>query len=170
MRPLRRHLVVTSVALLALATAKIVSADLAALHRRAEGRPTTAPPAATTSSTVPGADIPPGMRAVRVRVEPAWKLPPGAVVDLLATLDGPGVAGGPAPVVARGAVVLSESSRDRKQDLSGMGENTGEVTVLVTVDTARRVASAAAAGPLALALAPPEDACCTKSRSASSRG
>jgi hypothetical protein len=170
-RPLRRRLVIASVAVLALATAKIVSADLAALHRRAEGRPVPAGPAVTTtSSSVPGADIPPGMRAVRVQVTPAWKLPPGAVVDLLAALDGPGLGGDLAPVVARGAVVLSQSSPDRKQDSSPTGENTGEVTVLVTVDTARRVASAAAAGPLALALAPPEDACCTKSPSASSRG
>lgn len=170
MRPVRRPLVIAAAAVLALVTAKIVAGDLATLHRRAQAPDTSVAPVTTTSSTAPGADIPAGMRAVRVRVEPPWALPPGAVVDLLATFDGPGVAGGRAAVVvARGAVVLSRPSPPREQD-SRSGENGGEVTLLVTVETARRVASAAAAGPLAVALAPPEDACCTKSPSASSRG
>jgi Flp pilus assembly protein CpaB len=95
----------------------------------------------------PGALVPRGMRAVQVAVQPQWRLPPGSVVDVLATGEPPGT-------VAEGAVVLAGD---------------GDVTLLVTVEAARRLASAAAAGPLTLALAPPEDACCTTSSSASSR-
>lgn len=95
----------------------------------------------------PGALVPRGMRAVQVTVHPEWRLPPGSVVDVLATGEPPGT-------VAEGAVVLAGD---------------GDVTLLVTVEAARRLASAAAAGPLTLALAPPEDACCTTSSSASSR-
>jgi Flp pilus assembly protein CpaB len=102
--------------------------------------------------------VPPGMRAVRVHVEPEWRLPAGSVVDVLAGGDPAGLLPGaePARTVAEGAIVLAGAAR--------------EVTLLVSVEGARRLASAAAAGPLTLALAPPEDACCTTSSSVSSRG
>jgi Flp pilus assembly protein CpaB len=102
--------------------------------------------------------VPPGMRAVRVRVEPEWRLPAGSVVDVLSGGDPAGLlpGGEPARMVAQGAIVLG-------------GETRG-VTLLVTVEGARRLASAASDGPLTLALAPPEDACCTTSSSVSSRG
>jgi Flp pilus assembly protein CpaB len=102
--------------------------------------------------------VPHGMRAVRVHVEPEWRLPAGSVVDVLAGGDPAGLlpGGEPARTVAERAIVLSGAAK--------------EVTLLVTVEGARRLASAAAAGPLTLALAPPEDACCTTSSSVSSRG
>ncbi len=102
--------------------------------------------------------VPPGMRAVRVHVEPEWRLPAGSVVDVLAGGDPAGLlpGGEPARTVAEGAIVLSGAAK--------------EVTLLVSVEGARRLASAAAAGPLTLALAPPEDACCKTSSSGSSRG
>ena len=102
--------------------------------------------------------VPSGMRAVRVHVEPEWRLPAGSVVDVLAGGDPAGLlpAGEPARMVAEGAIVLAGAAK--------------EVTLLVSVEGARRLASAAAAGPLTLALAPPEDACCTTSSSVSSRG
>ena len=109
----------------------------------------------------PAGAVPPGTRAVRVAVDPPWRLPPGAVVDVLA----PGEAPGPAETVAAGAVVLEQEPAG---GATGVGSRTG-VTLLVTVDAARRVATAVAAGPLALALAPPEDACCRTSSSGSSR-
>ena len=95
----------------------------------------------------PGALVPRGMRAVRVTVQPEWRLPAGSVVDVLSAQE-------PARPVAEGAVVLG---------------GVGDVTLLVTVEATRPLAAAAAAGPLTLALAPPEDACCTTSSSASSR-
>jgi Flp pilus assembly protein CpaB len=102
--------------------------------------------------------VPPGMRAVRVHVEPEWRLPAGSVVDVLSGGDPAGLlpGGEPARTVAQGAIVLAGGAN--------------EVTLLVTVEGARRLASAAAIGPLTLALAPPEDACCTTSSSVSSRG
>jgi Flp pilus assembly protein CpaB len=106
------------------------------------------------------AAVPRGMRAVRVHVEPEWRLPEGSVVDVLAGAgeDPAGLqpGGEPARMVAEGAIVLAGAAK--------------EVTLLVSVEGARRLASAAAAGPLTLALAPPEDACCTTSSSVSSRG
>ena len=108
--------------------------------------------------TGPAAVVPPGMRAVRVRVEPEWHLPAGSVVDVLAGGDPGALPPGnePGRTVAQGAIVL--------------GGAANEVTLMVTVEGARRLASAAALGPLTLALAPPEDACCTTSSSVSSKG
>jgi Flp pilus assembly protein CpaB len=105
----------------------------------------------------PAALVPPGMRALRVAAEPEWRLAPGSVVDVLAAADPGGLGGGqePARTVAEGAVVLDPNGH--------------AITLLVTVDAARLVASAAAAGPLTLALAPPEEACCRTSSSGSSR-
>lgn len=156
LRPPPRSLVLSLLAgVVALVTARVVAADLASLHRRAADP--RAPGVTTTTERTPdrrpGAVVPPGMRAVRVAVEPEWRLPRGAVVDVLAPGEGE------ASTVAEGAVVLDAGSA-----------NGGAVTLLVTVDAARRVASAAAAGPLTLALAPPEDACCRTSSSVSSRG
>ena len=163
-------------AVLALGTARAIAGDLAALHRRAS-RPEPAaaragvprPPGPAVPAAGPGgarrrpepasgtqattSAVPPGMRAVRIGIEPPWALPAGAVVDVLG-LDG--------QTVAAGAVVLREENRRE-------ASNPAEATLLVTVDAARRVVSTAAAGPLAVALAPPEDACCRTSSSGSSR-
>jgi hypothetical protein len=91
-------------------------------------------------------------------VEPEWRLPAGSVVDVLTGGDPAALPPGDEPgrTVVEGAIVLADA--------------THEVTLLVTVEGARRLASAAGLGPLTLALAPPEDACCTTSSSVSSRG
>jgi Flp pilus assembly protein CpaB len=104
-----------------------------------------------------GADglVPIGYRAVRVQPEDGLKPPLGAVVDVLASLDPTVVEHTGADLVARGARVLAV---DTATDASSEGVG---VTVLVTEDEARELAFAAANGVLTLALAPPEDACCT---------
>lgn len=161
LRPPPRSLVLFLLAgVVALATARLVAADLASLHRRAAGPGFVTTTTGRTPDRRPDAVVPPGMRAVRVAVEPVWRLPAGAVVDVLVPAGGLEPGEEPARTVAEGAVVLDASS----------GANGGAVTLLVTVDTARRVASAAAAGPLTLVLAPPEDACCRTSSSVLSRG
>jgi Flp pilus assembly protein CpaB len=104
-----------------------------------------------------GADglVPIGYRAVRVQPEDGLKPPLGAVVDVLASLDPTVVEHTGADLVARGARVLAVDTATEASS-EGVG-----VTVLVTEDEARELAFAAANGVLTLALAPPEDACCT---------
>ncbi|HVJ99099.1 MAG TPA: hypothetical protein VNC41_19905, partial [Acidimicrobiia bacterium] len=63
-------------------------------------------------------------------------------------------------VVARGSSVVAH---DAAPDLESGEAITPGVTLLVTEDEARAVAYAAAVGQIALALAPPETACCTSS-------
>ena len=112
--------------------------------------------------------VPPGMRAVRVVPSDGMRPPGGATVDVLVSFDqalvGPDVDA--TMTVVRGALVLAVDGPDVE-----MGEG-GEVavTLLVDVDAAHRLAYAAANGIVTLALAPPEDSCCTPSSSASSRG
>jgi Flp pilus assembly protein CpaB len=98
-----------------------------------------------------------GFRAVRVRPEDGLQPPIGAVVDVLAAID-PSVTGRTnAEVVAHGARVLAVDATGGE---SAAG-NTAGVTLLVTEDEARELAFASANGVLTLALAPPEDACCS---------
>lgn len=98
----------------------------------------------------------PGHRAVRVQAADGLRPPVGAAVDVLASLD-PGVtiAGSDAPTltVASGARVLAT---DGGRDGMPVG-----VVLEVTVEEASRLAFATANGIITLALAPPEDACCT---------
>jgi Flp pilus assembly protein CpaB len=103
--------------------------------------------------------VPLGSRAVRIRTDDGMQPPVGAVVDVLAALDPTISETGRADVVARAARVLAvDESDDARAD--GVG-----VTVLVTDAEAGGLAFAAANGVLTLALAPPEDACCTSAGS-----
>lgn len=116
----------------------------------------------------PGTDglVAPGTRAVHLRTQDGLRPRPGAVVDVLATLD-PGLAGettvgppGGAVTVASAARVLAVDEGDGATDASYDAAAAGGVTLLVTEREARTLAFAAANGVLMLALAPPEDACC----------
>jgi Flp pilus assembly protein CpaB len=96
--------------------------------------------------------VPPGMRVVRILVEVAPPLEPGAAVDVLSTFD-PAVATGidPTVTVAAGALVLAiDESTDTR---AGTG-----VSLLVDVVDARRLAYATATGVVTLAVVPPEEA------------
>jgi pilus assembly protein CpaB len=127
----------------------------------------------------PGGHLPVGTRAVRVAVEHAPRLHPGAVVDVLVTPDpetaddpGPGAGGSGLPqatTAVAGALVLETGAGHGTGDDGGRPATRPEVTLLVTLDDAPRLASAASRGTLTLALAPPEDACCRRSLLDSSR-
>lgn len=108
--------------------------------------------------------VSPGHRAVRVTTDDGLLPGPGAVVDVLVTLDPTLVAGAgggdPTVTVARAARVLAADGN------AASGEG---VTLLVTEREAHRLAFALAHGVVTLALAPPEDACCKTSSSDSSR-
>jgi Flp pilus assembly protein CpaB len=111
--------------------------------------------------------IPPGMRALRVVARDALHPPVGSSVDVLVTFesgDGASPEGAPTVVAARGVLVLGTDDEPASVepgspsgDPGGPGEGTG-VTLLVTEDDAPRLAFAAAAGVVTLALVPPEDA------------
>ncbi len=98
--------------------------------------------------------VPVGARAVRVLTGDGVRPAPGAVVDVLVSLDPSQIAqaggGTGALAVAKGALVLA---------LDGRG-----VTLLVTEQEAHAIAFAVANGTLLLALAPPEAACCNNPR------
>jgi Flp pilus assembly protein CpaB len=102
-----------------------------------------------------GGLVPNGYRAVRIQTEDGLDPPIGGVVDVLASLDPTVVESTRADVVARSARVIAVDAAENTTS-DGVG-----VTVLVTEDEARGLAFAAANGVLILALAPPEDACCT---------
>jgi pilus assembly protein CpaB len=102
-----------------------------------------------------GGLVPSGYRAVRIRTDDGLDPPIGGVVDVLASLDPTVVESTRADVVARSARVIAVDAAENTPS-DGVG-----VTVLVTEDEARGLAFAAANGVLILALAPPEDACCT---------
>lgn len=91
--------------------------------------------------------IPPGMRAVRLRVEDGLRPEPGSVVDVLVTFDPSVVPDGEDATITAvgGALVLAADEG---------------VTLLVDTGGARRLAYAAANGIVTLALAPPEEVCC----------
>lgn len=116
-----------------------------------------------------GAVVPRGMRVMHVAAESGLRPAPGAVVDVLATFDPTilvGEGGGePTLTVAQAATVIAATGVDDRVD-----EPTERgITLLVTEDEAHRLAFASANGVLTIALAPPEDACCKPSSSASSR-
>jgi Flp pilus assembly protein CpaB len=107
--------------------------------------------------------IPPGKRALRIVARDALRPPLGSSVDVLVTFessDAAGSGGAPTVVAARGVVVLGTDDEPAaveagtgERDAAGLG-----VTLLVTEDDAPRLAFAAAAGVVTLALVPPEDA------------
>jgi Flp pilus assembly protein CpaB len=111
--------------------------------------------------------IPPGMRALRIVARDALRPPVGSSVDVLVTFessDGAAAGGAPTVVAARGVLVLGTDDAPAAveagtagRDGSGQGGGLG-VTLLVTEDDAPRLAFAAAAGVVTLALVPPEDA------------
>ncbi|MCZ7528082.1 MAG: Flp pilus assembly protein CpaB [Acidimicrobiia bacterium] len=117
--------------------------------------------------------VPEGMRAVRVVATDTLRPDRGATVDVLVTLDPSLVGEGVEPtlVAARAALVVQVDAggADSLSADAGPGTRLG-VTLLVTTDEATRLAYASANGVLALALTPPEDACCRTSFSGSSRG
>jgi Flp pilus assembly protein CpaB len=107
--------------------------------------------------------VPPGMRIVRVVVTGTAppQLHPGTAVDVLATfdvgaaVDPEGVAyADPTVAVARGALVLAIDD-----EVAGGTPAAGDgVTLLLTQDEALAVSYASAAGVVAVAVVPPEDA------------
>ncbi|HMF04710.1 MAG TPA: Flp pilus assembly protein CpaB [Acidimicrobiia bacterium] len=111
--------------------------------------------------------IPPGMRAVRIVARDALHPPVGSSVDVLVTFesgDRAAAEGAPTVVAARGVLVLGTDDAPAAvehgapgRDAVGQGGGLG-VTLLVSEDDAPRLAFAAAAGVVTLALVPPEDA------------
>jgi Flp pilus assembly protein CpaB len=105
--------------------------------------------------------VPAGMRIVRIVVAgPPRELRPGAAVDVLATFDAgtavdpEGAASAdPTVVVARGALVLGVDDEVAADAPGGDG-----LTLLVTEEEALAVSYASAAGVVAVAVVPPEDA------------
>jgi Flp pilus assembly protein CpaB len=120
--------------------------------------------------------VPPGRRAVRVVTDDGLRPAPGDVVDVLASFDPSlvvDVGGGePTVTVAAAAVVLAVDATDHGDGGVEAGDPLQRVgvTLLVTEAEAHRLAFASANGTLVLAVAPPEDACCSRSSSGSSRG
>lgn len=110
--------------------------------------------------------IPPGMRALRIVGRDALRPPVGSSVDVLVTFESSDGAGSGAPTVvaARGALVLGTDDEPAAVEDRTVGRDTGGsdsgvgVTLLVAEDDAPRLAFAAAAGVVTLALVPPEDA------------
>jgi Flp pilus assembly protein CpaB len=107
--------------------------------------------------------IPAGMRALRLVVRDALRPPVASAVDVLVTFEpGTSEASGTAPTVvaARGVLVLGTDDAPARFE-TGTTERSGGglgVTLLVSEDDAPRLAYAAAAGVVTLALVPPEDA------------
>jgi pilus assembly protein CpaB len=113
----------------------------------------------TTERDGLGGLVPVGYRAVRVRPEDGLQPPAGAVVDVIASLEVSIDSAAKAQVVAHAARVLAI---DTAADGAATGADDGVgVTLLVTEEEARGIAFAAANGVVMLALAPPEDACCS---------
>jgi Flp pilus assembly protein CpaB len=107
--------------------------------------------------------IPTGMRALRIVARDAVRPPIGSSVDVLATFDAgktEGGGGAPTVVAARGVLVLgTDDAPASVEAATGRGGGAGlGVTLLVTEDDAPRLAFAAAAGVVTIALVPPEDA------------
>lgn len=111
--------------------------------------------------------VPPGMRAVQVVAEGSVLPRPGELVDVLVTFDpsriGPDVE--PTLTVASGALVIkgAGAARDDEENMTGGATGSVTVTVLVSIETAHRLAFAAANGVVTLAIAPPEDAASSRS-------
>ncbi len=117
--------------------------------------------------------VPDGSRAVRVADDARLGPAPGAVVDVMVTIDPSLVAaaggGDPTVVVARAALVLQGAADRLTHPGTSASPYDSGITILVTEEEAKRLAFATAHGVVTLALAPPEDACCRTSSSESSK-
>jgi Flp pilus assembly protein CpaB len=106
------------------------------------------------------------MRALRIVARDALHPPVGSSVDVLVTFESSDGAGGGVPTVvaARAVLVLGTDDAPAAVEAGTAGRATGDrgaglgVTLLVPEDDAPRLAFAAAAGVVTLALVPPEDA------------
>jgi pilus assembly protein CpaB len=115
--------------------------------------------------------IPPGMRAMSVRVNEvvgvAGFVVPGTRVDVIVTFDGRGANQGDsiARVVASNVQVLTAGTRfdQEKARQDGTPIPTSVVTLLVTPEDAQRIALAAAEGRITLTLRNPLDTTSTES-------
>lgn len=104
--------------------------------------------------------IPPGMRAVSVRVNEvvsvAGFVTPGTRVDVLLT-GAPGGAGEQQTTTVLQNVVVLASGHTLERSSSGEAQNTAVITLLVTPDDAQRLTLASTEGHIQLALRNPVD-------------
>lgn len=116
--------------------------------------------------------VPADMRALRVPDPNGLDPSPGDLVDVIVAVD-PILAEqtqqATAVPVAAAQVLASETETESPLTPTGGADRTGSVLVLVPVAEVERLAFAVANGTVTLALAPPEDACCATSSSASSK-
>ena len=111
--------------------------------------------------------VPVGMRAVEVSTEGSLRPRPGEIVDVLVTFDPARIGADvePTMTVASGALVINRPSGGKAGDMEfqveGVSDTATEsvtVTLVVSIETAHRLAFAMANGTVTLAVAPPEEA------------
>jgi pilus assembly protein CpaB len=117
--------------------------------------------------------IPPGMRAISVRVNEvigvAGFVVPGTRVDLVVTVDNEGGSGGRSEAMSRivlsNLLVLTAGTRyDQQEAREGQPQRATVVTLAVLPEDAERIALAQAQGQISLALRNPLDADPTKTQ------
>ncbi len=117
--------------------------------------------------------IPPGMRAVSVRVNEvvsvAGFVTPGTRVDVLLT-GTPGATGDQQTTTVLQNVLVLASGHTLERSASGEAQNTAVITLLVTPDDAQRLTLASAEGHIQLALRNPLDTKQDEVPSSNSRG
>jgi len=105
--------------------------------------------------------IPPGMRAVSVRVNEvvsvAGFVTPGTRVDVLLTGTPSGGGGGPETTTVLQNVAVLASGHTLERTATGEAQNTPVITLLVSPDDAQRLTLASAQGHIQLALRNPLD-------------
>ncbi len=111
--------------------------------------------------------VPAGMRAVQVSAEGSLRPRPGEIVDVLVTFDPTRIGADiePTMTVASGALVINRASDSEAggtelpvEGISGASTESVTVTLVVSIETAHRLAFATANGVVTLAVAPPEEA------------
>lgn len=116
--------------------------------------------------------VPAGMRAVEVSTEGSLRPRPGEIVDVLVTFDPARIGADvePTMTVASGALVISRPSASKAGNLDSQVEGVADtstesvnVTLVVSIETAHRLAFAMANGTVTLAVAPPDEAAPTHS-------
>ncbi len=117
--------------------------------------------------------IPPGMRAVSVRVNEvvsvAGFVTPGTRVDVLLT-GTPGAAGDQQTTTVLQNVLVLASGHTLERNASGEAQNTAVITLLVTPDDAQRLTLASSEGHIQLSLRNPLDTRQDEVPSSNSRG
>lgn len=129
-----------------------------------------------SAQRAPGGSIASGFRAIRIADHSGIRPDPGTVIDIIASFQtsssGPADtstdAGGshantPSSVVARGAIVIPDTSTQNSHQISGTfsaGDSASAIIVLVRDREVEPVAFAAAFGVITIVLAPSEEACC----------